>query len=53
MGASNQSNQEVQGSVQSSLGATTRQYFLSRKKKKAESRLLKNQCCQLREHEQL
>lgn len=34
MGASNQSNQEVQGSIQSSLGATPRQYLLLEKKKK-------------------
>ncbi|XP_028437099.1 uncharacterized protein LOC114557683 isoform X2 [Perca flavescens] len=32
MGASNQSNQEVQGSIQSSLGATPRQYLLLLKK---------------------
>lgn len=40
MGASNQSNQEVQGSIQSSLGATPSQYLLL-EKKKAESRLIK------------
>ena len=34
MGASNQSNQEVQGSVQSSLGATIRQYFLLKQDRK-------------------
>ncbi|XP_039974456.1 uncharacterized protein LOC120784598 isoform X2 [Xiphias gladius] len=52
MGASNQSNQEVQGSVQSSLGARPRQYFLLNRVRKRHSWRLQStmklfRCCLL------
>lgn len=36
MGASNQSNQEAPGSIQSSLGATTQQCFLLKQDRKSD-----------------